>query len=314
MIDISKGRYWDEGVTLVDGCTPCSPGCDHCWSAAQAHRFKREGEPGHSSGILTGENRKFNGDIIVYYNRLERFRARQPKVFAIWNDLQHERVTDVFKDNAYDAMVKAKQHTFLILTKRPQVVVDYMEGCQMGADDIGGKFPWDNIWHGLTVCNQQEADEKIPIFLQVPGKKFLSIEPMLGPMNITPYIGGYAHICKCGWHETEMGICPQGDNWYCPECGTYCENYDAVDAIILGGETGSGERPMHPEWARSIRDQCAAAGIPFFFKQWGEWAPSWLNDDRGKIAGSEWMDKMGRNKAGRLLDGRTHDELPWGKR
>ena len=85
--NISKGRYWQVGVQLIDGCTPCSPGCDHCWSAAQAHRFKREGEPGHDTGILTDGRGQFNGDIITYPDRLKRFNTRKPKVFALWNDL-----------------------------------------------------------------------------------------------------------------------------------------------------------------------------------------------------------------------------------
>lgn len=93
MIDISTGRYWDRGIQLIDGCTPCSPGCDHCWSAAQAHRFKREGEPGHSNGILTDDKGRFNGDIFVHPERLDVFRkTKKPTVFAIWNDLFWEEL------------------------------------------------------------------------------------------------------------------------------------------------------------------------------------------------------------------------------
>lgn len=90
------------------------------------------------------------------------------------------------------------------------------------------------------------------------------------------------------------------------------ENLEAptIDWVICGGETGPRARPMRPGFVRSLRDQCQAAGVPFFFKQWGEYGPNWLNDDNGKIEGSEWMDRMGKKAAGRLLDGRTWDEMP----
>jgi protein gp37 len=84
MIDIEKGRYWDEGITLIDGCSPCSPGCDHCWSAAQSHRFNRK-------QYFTDDNGKFNGDIQIHPKRLSRFNTRKPKVFSIWNDLFWEK-------------------------------------------------------------------------------------------------------------------------------------------------------------------------------------------------------------------------------
>lgn len=265
MIDISKGRYWDEGITLVDGCTPCSPGCDHCWSAAQTHRFKRQ-------KYFTDDNGRFNGDIQFHPDRLNRFHARKPKVFAIWNDLHHEAVPSMFKESVYSDMAVANLNTYLILTKRPKIMLQWYGECSS---------PAQNIWHGLTVCNQPEADEKIPIFLRVPGKKFLSLEPMLGEIDfsITGKVGGLL------WD---------------------------INAVILGGETGPGARPLHPDWVRSVRDQCAEAGVSFFFKSWGKHGLNWMNDENGKIDGSEWMDK-GIKNPGRLLDGRLHDVLPWRK-
>ncbi len=278
-INISKGRYWDEGVELVSGCTPCSPGCEHCWSSGIAHRFAGKYGRFENATVFTNENGKFDGTILVHPDRLKRFNTRKPKVFAIWNDLFHENIDWQFIYDAYDVFEREKRHMALILTKRPQNMKDFIqwrEGnkiCQM-----------DNIWHGLTICNQQEADEKIPIFLQVPGKKFLSIEPMLGPIDFRK-VPGFNRVGGLNLSE-----------W----------------SVILGGETGPGARPMNPDWVRSVRDQCAAAFVPFFFKGWGKWGLNWMNDDNGKIEGSEWMDK-GIKHPGRLLDGRTHDDLPWVK-
>jgi protein gp37 len=145
-----------------------------------------------------------------------------------------------------------------------------------------------NLWTGLTVCNQEEADEKIPVFLEVPGKKFLSIEPMLGPIDLDATCGP----CHC-WRD------------------------GSIKAVILGGETGPGARPLHPEWVRSVRDQCQSADVPFFFKQWGEWvhytqycfgvgAPC-----LSSVKVENELYRVGRKAAGRLLDGRTHNDLPW---
>lgn len=268
MIDISKGRYWDEGITLVDGCSPCSPGCDHCWSAAMTHRFRHELPMALPS--MTNGDGKFTGIIEVHPDRLSRFKTRKPKVFAIWNDLLHGKVDRHFIEDSLTGMWFTPQNTYLILTKRPN---------RLNEISHLGHWPYDNVYLGLTVCNQQEADEKIPIFLQVPGKKFLSIEPMLAPMIIRKYI---EDDCDCG---------------ICKLCNGQRKDRRMIDCVILGGETGPGARPMNLNWVRSIRDQCAAANVPFFFKGWGKHEPTSQN----------WSIL----KKGRELDKRTHDDLPW---
>ena len=242
-------KYWDRAWSLVDGCTPCSPGCEHCWAAAMEDRFRKN----KLTDLITG---KFFGAIMAHPERLSiPLKRKKPTVYAVWNDLFHEAVPFEFWVDAYKAMAFSANHTFLVLTKRPRRMLEWYATCPC---------PLPSIYHGLTVCNQQEADEKIPVFLQVPGKKFLSIEPMLGAVDLAKKYGA--------------------------ACGKWRHAVDMIDAVILGGETGPGARPMHPDWVRSVRDQCQSVGVPFFFKSFGKYPP------------------FGNY---RLLDGRFHDDLPW---
>lgn len=285
------GRYWDRAWQLVNGCTPCSPGCDHCWSMAMGKRFH-----------------KWPEQVTARFDRLDiPLRTRKPTVFCIWNDLFHEDVNEDFQTKAYAVMSYCKQHTFLILTKRPHVMVQR---------NIGKYFDnWPNsIWHGCTICNQAEADEKIPYLLKVPGKRWISIEPMLGEIDIRAY------LYDTFWHMSNS-VRPTGE----PK---------EINAVIVGGETGPGARPVHPDWVRSVREQCSAAGVPFFFKQWGGWVERelppvekqhpnhkglWLGRSGGysRLFGyapsddAVWMEPIGSKRAGRLLDGREHNDLPW---
>ena len=307
-----SGRYWDKPWSLIDGCTPCSPGCDHCWSAVMTHRFNfqwtKDGKP------------EFNGHITVRPERLDiPLKRKKPTVYAVWNDLFHEDVPITFINSAFLRMVKYDWHTYLTLTKRPKEMKDFV------TIGNGWRGTMQNVYLGLTICNQQEADEKIPIFLQVSGKKFLSIEPMLGEIKLQ-LVG----CPNCGQSKQD---------WFpnytlCRACGIEVKSPPgSVDAVILGGESGPGARPMHPDWVRSVRDQCAAAGVPFFFKQWGEWkqCDEWHEECPGhkmnvichdgtyplpgvdwtKIVGAIPIYRAGRKAAGRILDGRTHDDLPW---
>jgi len=295
----AAGRYWNRPWSLVDGCTPCSPGCDHCWSAAMTHRFNKKTITGE---YLTDENGRFGGYIQTHPDRLDiPLKRRKPTVYAVWNDLFHEEVPTTFIDDALEVMAARPRHTFLVLTKRAHLMEEKIYGVttENPIRELGGGDYLPNVWLGLTVCNQQEAAAKIPVFLQVPGKKFLSIEPMLGPVDLFEALGGFDQGLMIGPH---------------------------VDAVILGGETGPGARPMHPDWVRSVRDQCAAAGVPFFFKAWGEYSP----DDFSAVLPSGRPPKRisvtpdgyftTHSRAGsvdmmrvksRLLDGRTHDDLPW---
>ncbi len=298
-------KWWDKSITLVEGCSPVSTGCEHCWSAGMAHRFRRS---------LTTTKGAFNGKIICREDRLgEILKRKKPTRWTIWNDLFHPGVPFEFIDKVFDTMLSCRQHTFQLLTKRPERALEYYDGVQSDSNIMGEPAMIDSIGAnhihlGVTVCNQKEADEKIPILLQIPAaKRFLSIEPMLGVIDLSAI------------SKPEQG-CVKAN--VLDRHGKHC----GLDWVIVGGESGPGARPMHPDWARGIRDQCQAAGVPFFFKQWGKHLPAnqyesmdentWRAIDGGGVQptlcglGNLKTWKLGKKKAGCLLDGREHKEMP----
>ena len=277
---IEKGLYWDRLWRLVDGCTPCSPGCERCWSARYTHRFDGT-YLGHTFTSL-GE---FNGLIRFNNENLDLpRRTRKPQSWLVLNDLFHEDVPDYFIKEALQVMRGENRHVYFLLTKRSKRMAEFFIRTRERISP--------NIWLGVTVCNQQEADEKIPLLLQIPAAvRWVSVEPMLGPMEI---------IDKPWWDwRYSYDFYPKG----------FIKK--PIDWIILGGESGPGARPMHPDWARSVRDQCQAAGLPFFFKQWGR-TPYPANSDIFAWMNAGFDPYCKSKNGGRELDGREYSELPKG--
>jgi protein gp37 len=181
------------------------------------------------------------------------------------------------------------------------------------------RIPLPNVWLGVSAEDQRRAEERIPLLLDTPAAiRFLSAEPLLGAIEL--------HRLRylSGWMDAIAGYVRGGSSRRRFE-------HRRLDWIIVGGESGPNARPMHPDWARSLRDQCAAAGVPFFFKQWGEWEPScatiegrtyvmrldgsrelkrWGDNEQPEAPGSQLVWRVGKRCAGRLLDGRQHNDMP----
>jgi protein gp37 len=209
------------------------------------------------------------------------------------SDLFHEKLSDDDIRRVFNVMEEARRHTFQVLTKRPHRMHEFVDDYFRWRSPEGteGVSPPSNIWLGVSAENQATADERIPLLLQTPAAiRFVSAEPLLGPIDFDSSDKDGLHALGCGY-EGGHRACPES-----PQRGTCA----GLDWVIVGGESGPGARPMQTDWAVSIRDQCVAAGVPYFFKQWGEWG-----DD-----GGDGLMRVGKKRAGRLLDGRTWDEFP----
>jgi len=275
----------------VTGCTKVSAGCKNCYAESIFKRFEKKWH-------------KF-GDVTCHEDRLQQpSKIKKPsKIFVnSMSDLFHKDVPFAFIDKVMKVIEDNPQHTFQILTKRPEIALEYFRSWT-----IHFGFP-ENIWLGVSVENQKSANRRIPILLDIPAKvRFLSCEPLLGEINlnfIEPNDGAVID-----------SLSGEINNYY----GDFVGSSSAIDWVIVGGESGQNARPMHPHWVRSIRDQCQEAGVPFFFKQWGEWAEVPFYDDRKKFENLHrfdgaglptFMGKVGKKKEGSLLDGREWKEFP----
>ena len=261
-MSIATTIEWTEATwNPVTGCTKVSPGCDHCYAERITERF-------HGKGSFAA--------VVLHDDRLSLpLRWRKPRRVFVnsMSDLFHDDVPDDFIAQVFDVMRRAPQHTFQVLTKRPGRMASLLQRWSPVTGTppwvFTGPWPLPNVWLGTSVEDQKWADVRIPQLLRTPAAvRWLSMEPLLGPVSL-----------RWGsWH-------PLGRT----RVTNHLDGLRDLDWIVVGGESGPGARPMHPDWARTIRDECAEAGVPFFFKQWGGATP-----------------KAG----GRLLDGRTWDEYP----
>jgi protein gp37 len=279
---------------LAMRCTPVSEGCVHCWHITMADRLK------NNPKMPAGRRDSYSGGppVLIEDELAAPVKLKKPSVIGVqfMGDLFHEDVPYKWIERIFGEMWDARQHTYLILTKRPHRMKKFISDYQEGLIPLTA-WPneYDHVYLGVTAENQQRADERIPILLQIPAAKhFVSIEPMLGPVSLrSPPARGR------GFRQ-----------W---------DQIHKLDWIIVGGESGPGARPMHPDWPRSVRDQCQEAGVPFFFKQWGEHCyPEQMPEDTFREADAyhgHGLDynapyKVGKKKAGRLLDGREWTEVP----
>ena len=241
------------------------------------------------------------------------------------------RTVKYLQNELFAAVMAHPELDFLVLTKRPENVISAiirMDRTDARLKGIATNSLPDNLWLGTSVEDQKTADERIPHLLKVPAAvRFLSCEPLLGEVDLNR-IGAKG---SAGWKVTN---CLTGNWWnHTFDCN---ETGPSIHWVICGGESGPNARPMNPAWARSLRDQCKAVGVAFFFKQWGEWCPGeawdgwkvgttyteakWFNeqwlisdqvaDDSQYCEDSADVYRIGKHKAGRLLDGVEYSDFP----
>jgi len=331
-------EWTDETWNPVTGCSKVSAGCKNCY----AERIFQRPYPG----------RAFT-DVRCHPERLDApLRWRKPRMIFVnsMSDLFHEDVPDEFILKVFDVMRAATYeggagggrirhesgysgHTFQVLTKRPERMRDFCsrlrfrEALYLSPFGMPGFNPMTlmkNVWLGVSVEDQATAEARIPLLLQTPAAvRWISAEPLLQHINLCAIdlgdlywlnaLTGHVHIM----HDGGMPVAP---------------TYSKLDWVVAGGESGPHARPSHPDWFGSLCDQCATADVPFFFKQWGEWAPTYvepggdlgadMRSDRVRIVkpvgdndghfrrGDALMRRTGKKAAGRVLDGRTWGEYP----
>lgn len=353
-------EWTDATWNPITGCTLVSDGCKHCYAATlAATRLKHHPSRSGLARLNAAGEAKFTGEVRFNEQWLDQpLRWKKPRRIFVCahGDLFHENVPDEWIDRVFAVMALAPQHTFQVLTKRSDRMRRYFQakdalprvahvGLTPEIDNPlfqdGTDWPLPNVWLGVSVEDQSAADERIPDLLATPAAvRFVSAEPLLGPVDLTRINsddwwleGGDSIISNAlrGWRDSTSAR------------GSSREETSLIDWVIVGGESGKKARPMHPDWARSLRDQCAAAGVAFFFKQWGEYADhtethgncngctadsdlvinpngniigggakgygGFVDEDwRGQ--GGAWMCKTGKSAAGRLLDGREWNEVP----
>jgi len=333
----TKIEWCDSTFNPWIGCTKVSPACDHCYAAVST--------PARALGVQWGAGKPrhrtsaSNWKAPLRWNRIdgiklrawEEFKAQNPgltdteleargfikprrrRVFcASLADVFDNEVPNEWRVDLLQLIADTPNLDWLLLTKRignAERLLDDALGILSHGLTRWRDVPWPNVWLGATICNQAEADRDIPKLLATPAAvRFLSMEPLLGRVDLSEHLGMW-------WNRTMGCFESLGARW----------NPRGLDWVIAGGESGHAARPMHPDWVRSLRDQCAAAGVPFLFKQWGEYAPNDRTMDavrrseRKLVAvpmvpdlayPAALVDRVGKKAAGRLLDGVRHNGFP----
>lgn len=322
---------WTEATwNPIVGCSVVSPGCTNCYAMRQAHRMASNPATPQYHGTTRASRGGpvWSGKVALAENvLLQPLRRRKPTTWFVnsMGDLFHEDVPDEWIDQVLAVMALTPQHTYQVLTKRadrmrsyvsrlperqygepawPRTALeepafDLIESMDRDGDVASTRayeavcdWPLPNVWLGVSVEDQTRADKRIPPLLDTPAAiRFVSCEPLLGPVDLI------AVMNRAGYDPV----------WSIRQCG--------LGWLIVGGESGHDARPMHPYWALSLRDQCAAADVPFFFKQWGEWLHDGMINPFGKAAPTAEIDgqvyhRVGKKAAGRFLFDRYYDGMP----
>lgn len=364
MGDKTEIEWTDASWNPVVGCSIVSAGCTNCYAMKLAARLLDKPDSHYE-----GTTKKVNGNA-VWTGKLslapdniltQPLRWKRPRRIFVnsMGDLFHEDVPDAWIDQVFAVMRLAPQHTFQILTKRADRMLAYCngsieEGVWVDNDAIAKyappleerqewTYPLPNVWLGVSVENQEQADKRVPDLLMTPAAvRFVSCEPLLGEVRLDRIAvrsnSGYKLDSLAGRLFKDI----KGAFKYGPD------NQRSLDWVIAGGESGVNARPMHPDWVYSLRYQCIGSKTPFFFKQWGEYEPMFphypeeygKDDDWGDEVelgfpkegilysdgyfyngiehqahvnrGAYWVRKVGKKKSGHLIDGKPWQNFPKG--
>lgn len=307
MSENSKIEWCDHTFNPWVGCTPVSAACDYCYAERWAKRsglVEWGNNPRHrTSPAYWRQPLKWNANARRFFDE----HGRRQRVFcASLADVFDNQVSERWRNDLWELIAECRELDWLLLTKRPQNITKMLpvtDSHEPGYKPWNDEWPWPHVWLGTSAENEEEYRRRWPHLVSVRARiLFVSYEPALGSLG-----------------------------------NAIATHWTKPDWLICGGESGPHARPMHPEWARSVRDQCQAAGVPFFFKQWGEWAPGECAEfpvtRTERVAcyfGGEWsyskltslvsaethvedepdVYRVGKSRAGRLLDGREHSEFP----
>ena len=320
MSDTTNIEWADSTFNPWEGCTKVGPGCDNCYAATRNARFAGGQPINWGPGAPRRRTSAGNWAKPLQWEReagaFQAEHGRRRRVFcASLADVFDNEVDPAWRADLFSIIQRTPSLDWLLVTKRIGNVQRLLP-----TEVVGGELPT-NVWLGVTIVNQTEADRDIPKLLATPARvRFLSTEPLLGPVDLErprpgPDLdqGGGRMICQ-PW------LIQSGIDW-----------------VIAGGESGPQARPSSPRWYRELRDQCERAGVPFLFKQWGEWGPSrghypgtpgtfawgdWDHDKTAFTVGDQYprmftafgahaiLERFGKKVAGRLLDGVEHNGFP----
>ena len=257
---MSNIEWTDKTWNPISGCTKISEGCKNCYAEKMANRLKAMGIKGYENGFA----------VTLHRAKLdEPLNRKKPTMYFVCSmaDIFHDEVPFEFVDRIIETVEYSPQHTFQILTKRPERMKQYFEDRLLKS-----KINWvlkngmpKNLWLGVTAENQEQADKRIPILLDTPAAvRFVSIEPMLEKINLQ-WIKSSAR-----WEKLIINVLKGEVSHVTNDNGHYKTQSKKIDWIIVGGETGAKARPLQYEWVKAIQEQCKASNVPFFFKKWGK--------------------------------------------